>query len=630
MILYVINYTCSLNTVVTFLKMLLFLIFVFSAVVTFLGLRASIMQRYFTRGPQREGVIVVGATLLAALCGWIAMYLVQNAKTPGFKFESDGIFLLLLAGALYLLTGLRQRLKWPKWISDLCIIVAAFGSLWASHSTTITILSEPNSAQYIYLGKWAMPITILWMWVIVRMTGSLNRMSQVTGGYIGMVALALLILIKLDQRTTHFFPSDASAALAGAGLATIPLAIRNARFNIGRPAALTLGFILAQIATIGLLKNAVFFMMALSVIAFGLPLLDVSFFRLRAALRGEQINIDEHKLRLHKALLRRGVAPAKVAALYLVGGATLCGLGVLLARFVFNSDSPLWVLAWRACFLAVLLFCVFIVIFSLARVWMRRGEDEVVPDEIEAFGVRISPVSMTEAMDKIESFIKEGTPHHVVTSDANSILRAQEDEEYAAIMRRAALITPDGFGVVWGARLMNLPVYERVTGVDMVTGICERAAKNNYSIYILGSEPGVAATAAEKLTERYPGLRVAGTQHGFWKRDGIADEVIVQRIHDARPDVLFVAFGIPSQEKFIAKHFEALNVPVSLGVGGSFDVYSEKLKRAPQYIQRSGLEWLYRVWQEPWRWKRMGYVPRFMAFALREWMFGKRPTLRKP
>jgi N-acetylglucosaminyldiphosphoundecaprenol N-acetyl-beta-D-mannosaminyltransferase len=604
--------------------MLLVSIFLLSAALTLFGLRAPFMQRYFTRGPKREGVAVVGAVLLASLLGWLAFYVFEKRQAPNLTFHKDGVYLLFIAGALYLLAGLRRRYSWPMWISDALVVCAAFASLWVSRSTTITVLSEPNSAQFIYLGKWAMPVTLLWMWLIARMATTLNRMSQVTGGYLGVVALSLLFLMKLDPRAPHFFPADASAALAGAGLATVPFAIRRHDFDIGWPAALALGFILAQIATIGLLKNAVFFMMVLSVIAFGLPLLDVSFFRVRAALRGEQLSVEEQKLRLHEALLRRGVAPAKIASLYLVGGAALCAVGVLLARFVFNSSAPIWVLAIRGGGLLLALFCIFVLIFSLARVWMRRTADETVPEEIEAFGVRISPVSMTEAMAKIEEFIKDGTPHHVVTSDANAILRAQEDEEYAAIVRRAALITPDGFGVVWGARLMNLPVYERVTGVDMVTGICERAAKNNYSIYILGSEPGIAATAAEKLSERYPGLRVAGTQHGFWKQEGISDDQIIAQIREAGPDVLFVAFGIPAQEKFIAKHFDALGVPVSLGVGGSFDVYSEKLKRAPDYIQRSGLEWMYRVWQEPWRWKRMGYVPRFMAFALREWLFGKR------
>ena len=131
------------------------------------------------------------------------------------------------------------------------------------------------------------------------------------------------------------------------------------------------------------------------------------------------------------------------------------------------------------------------------------------------------------------------------------------------------------------------------------------------------------------MSERFAGLRVAGTQHGFYKKDGLSDEQIAERIRDLRPDVLFVAFGIPAQEKFIAKWFDVMNVPVSVGVGGSFDVFSENLKRAPLWVQRSGMEWLYRVWQEPWRWKRMGYVPRFMLFALREWMFGPSRANRK-
>lgn len=324
-----------------------------------------------------------------------------------------------------------------------------------------------------------------------------------------------------------------------------------------------------------------------------------------------------------------GLPPGKFAILTFLSGAILFIAGVIFARHILDASAPLWLITVRVLLLSALLFATFILVFSLARVWKRRSKDEVLLPSINLFGVAISPVTMQEALDRIESFIEKGTPHHVATSDANSILRAQKDEEYAAIIRRAALVTPDGFGVIWGARLMNLPVYERVTGVDMVTGICERATKKGHSIYILGSEPGIAATAAQKLAAQYPGLKIAGTQHGFWKKEGISDEAIVSQIAQAKPDVLFVAFGIPAQEKFIAENLHSLNVPVSIGVGGSFDVYSEKLRRAPIYIQRSGLEWLYRVWQEPWRWKRMGYVPQFMAFALREWLFGKRPSMPK-
>jgi len=169
-----------------------------------------------------------------------------------------------------------------------------------------------------------------------------------------------------------------------------------------------------------------------------------------------------------------------------------------------------------------------------------------------------------------------------------------------------------------------------VTGVDMVTGICERAAKHDYRLYILGSEEGVAATAARNLAGRYPGAHFVGTHHGFWRRDGKehglsseqADALMADEIRRATPDVLFVAMGIPSQEKFIAAQLERMNVPVCLGVGGSFDVYSGKFNRAPVAVQRLGMEWLYRVWIDPTRWKRMGYVPKFMLIAFQTWVFG--------
>jgi len=607
--------------------MISFFVFIFAAVLAAIGFRL-VAASTAARGPRPEAVVFVGAVLGAAFLG-----LLFHAFSPRIGLSELGaagvlpmVALLLVAAVLYALCALRGALGGPPFLADLLVIAAALASLHFLPDLNIHILRRPASSEYFDLGKWAAPLTIIWMWAAARMTAAMNRAPQVTGGYLGIVASVLWVLVALDARgATSFsatiFPTTVSAALAGAGLASLPFALRRANFNLSWSAALAMGFLLAQVATLGFLKNTAFAILALSLLAFGLPLLDVSFYRLKARRRDKKVDYQEEHLRLHEVLRRRGLAPAKIAALYLLLGAWLCALGVLLARWV---PAPIvgWQIALRLAFWMIMTLGGALLFFSVTRVLMRRREDEEIPDEVEAFGVKISPVTMQEALDRIDEFVAGRAPRHVLTSDANSILRAQEDAEYAAIMQRADLITPDGYGLVWGARLLNLPIYERVTGVDMVSGICERLARHGGSIYILGSAPGVAATAAQKLSERFSGLRVAGTQHGYFQKDGLSEEEVARAVRDAKPDVLFVAFGIPRQEKFIAQHRDAMAVPVSLGVGGSFDVYSENLKRAPEYVQRSGMEWLYRVWQEPARWKRMSYVPRFMLFALRTWIFG--------
>lgn len=357
-------------------------------------------------------------------------------------------------------------------------------------------------------------------------------------------------------------------------------------------------------------------------------MLDVTFLTIRATLRGQKLDWKENHVRLYEALLSRGVSPAKIGLLYFAVGLWICSLSFLTTRWLLLEFQGYFRAGLAVIVLVALAAVGAFVFLSVTRMLMRRRPGEEVPESLEAFGVRITPVSMCEALDRIEEFIAEGRatslPHHVVTSDANAVLTSRRDEEYAAIIRRAALITPDGFGLIWGARLLNLPVYERVTGVDMVTGICERAAKKDYRIFILGSEPGVASTAATNLAAKYPGLQMVGTHHGMILRDEALLASALQQVKDAKPDVLFVAMGIPLQEKFIAKYMADLQVPVLLGVGGSFDVYAGKFNRAPQYIQRMGLEWLYRVWIDPSRWRRMGYVPRFMVVAFKTWLFSAR------
>lgn len=541
---------------------------------------------------------------------------------------ADG-YLFLLTAALCLLSVLRLRFNHPAWLADAKVVVASVFAIAILGEMRWAYQATPHSGAFFGFSPSNFALTLFLMWAITRLTTALNRVPQASGGYFGIVALLLLLFLQQSGDALSYFPFAAGAAIGGAGLASVPLALKNPSFNLGWPAALATSFTLAQVVIFGLPHLTPQTALALCFLILALPLVDVLFYRVRP-------RPDGRKPRLHEGLQVRGISPTKIALLYSAIGLWLAFLGYLLSSL--STGGGILHTLTRVIAIFFIGASGFLLFYSVARILMRRAPGEEIPPEIEAFGVKISAVTMQEALDKIQGFIQSRQPHHVVTCDANAILQAKQDAEYANIIRRAALATPDGYGVIWGMRLLNFPIYERVTGVDMVTGICEFAAEKNYSIYILGSEPGedgqpgVAAIAAQNLAEKYPGLGIAGTHHGFWRRDakkeGISIEEADARMADivraAAPDVLFVAMGIPMQEKFIAAQMERINVPVSLGVGGSFDVYSGKFERAPQWVQRIGLEWLYRVFIDPSRWKRMGYVPRFMLLAIKVWLSGKK------
>jgi N-acetylglucosaminyldiphosphoundecaprenol N-acetyl-beta-D-mannosaminyltransferase len=232
------------------------------------------------------------------------------------------------------------------------------------------------------------------------------------------------------------------------------------------------------------------------------------------------------------------------------------------------------------------------------------------------FGVPLARIDMEGALARIDRFIADRSPHMIVTSDTPSIVRARDDAEYQEIVRAADLVTADGRGVVWMARVLGLPMRERVSGVDLVERICRRAVDRHYSAYLLGAMPGVAEEAAQALSARCPGLRIAGTDHGYFSDDEEAG--VVRRIAEARPDILFVALGAPRQEKWIRRHIAELQVPVAIGVGGAFDVLAGRVPRAPAWMQRAGLEWLFRLLREPARLPRMWALPRLVWMSLWE------------
>jgi N-acetylglucosaminyldiphosphoundecaprenol N-acetyl-beta-D-mannosaminyltransferase len=194
------------------------------------------------------------------------------------------------------------------------------------------------------------------------------------------------------------------------------------------------------------------------------------------------------------------------------------------------------------------------------------------------------------------------------------VVVAHHDPEFRALLNRADLALPDGIGLVWAGRWLGQPLRERVTGSDFVPRFAALAARQGYRPFFLGAAPGVAERAAAKLVQQHPGFRVAGCHAG--SPDPAEEDEIVSRVRATRPDVLFVAYGAPAQDYWIARNLARLEVPVAMGVGGTFDFIAGVVPRAPVWMQRLGLEWLFRLVRQPWRWRRQMALVEFIGLVL--------------
>lgn len=234
---------------------------------------------------------------------------------------------------------------------------------------------------------------------------------------------------------------------------------------------------------------------------------------------------------------------------------------------------------------------------------------------IRILGVRVDEYDMQQSLDLIGAFVSQGNTtdedglKQIVTINPEGVWLAQGDAELKRIIDEAALVTPDGNGVLWAARQLGTPLKERVAGIELLERICRRGAEEGWRVYLLGAKPGVADIAAEKLQEKYPGLQVAGCDNGYF-RD--REEQAVSSVREAKADVLFAALGMPYQEHWLYDHRHELGCKVAVGVGGSFDVLAGLVRRAPKLWQRLKLEWLWRLLSDPKRWRRYLVIPRYM------------------
>jgi N-acetylglucosaminyldiphosphoundecaprenol N-acetyl-beta-D-mannosaminyltransferase len=229
-------------------------------------------------------------------------------------------------------------------------------------------------------------------------------------------------------------------------------------------------------------------------------------------------------------------------------------------------------------------------------------------------GVDVCCADMDGVINNIKTIIKERRPSFVVAINPEKIMKAQDDEELKNLLNSAALQIPDGVGVLLASKMNGGAIRSRVTGIDLMQNVCALAAQNNYRVFMLGAKPGVAERAAEILKERYNGLSVVGIRDGYFKDE----KELCEEIKSSRADIMFVAMGSPKQENWITQNMDKLGVPFLMGVGGSYDVICGNIKRAPDWMCSLGLEWMYRLLKEPWRYKRMMVLPVFLGKVLGE------------
>ena len=241
---------------------------------------------------------------------------------------------------------------------------------------------------------------------------------------------------------------------------------------------------------------------------------------------------------------------------------------------------------------------------------------------VDIMGCRISSVTVFEALATIETWIEQQSQRcrFVVATGFHGVWEAQKNKEFRAILNSADLFCPDGIAPVWLSRIMGEPLNGRVPGPDLLAAFVSAANIKGYSSFFLGDTPETLSALASRITDRYPGHRIAGALSPPFRALTKADnEAILETIHRAKPDVLWVAFGLPKQELWIFQHLKELKIPVAVAVGAAFGFMSGKVKRAPRWMGRAGFEWLWRLAHEPRKlWHRdLVEGSKFLAHAIR-------------
>ena len=235
-------------------------------------------------------------------------------------------------------------------------------------------------------------------------------------------------------------------------------------------------------------------------------------------------------------------------------------------------------------------------------------------NRIDVLGVEFDDMDIVEAVELAMGFMEERRCAYAVTPNPEIVLECRKNRRLAAAVRAADMVLPDGVGVIYASRILGTPIKNRLPGIDFASALMARMSECGKKVFLLGAKSGVAELAAERLTERYPGLEICGVNDGYFAQED--NELVLEKINALSPDLILVCLGAPRQEIWMKNNAELLNAGLMIGLGGAMDVYAGVVERAPRKWRKLGLEWLYRLIKEPRRIKRMIKLPGILFAAL--------------
>ena len=500
----------------------------------------------------------------------------------------------IAAGIVAACIGFCQKVSKGKNLRFLYFLVGLGFSFFGPRIAFI----EFTKGEYFYLSYFvSIAISTMWIGFFTLFFQELDEIPGVCGL---MLAVTWFMISALILSSSHNLRDASQICIAGM---VFILVFWNRLIHpyrrLTEPLTALWGTLFAGISIFGVSKGITFYAMAFIPLAFfAIPLFETLLGVVSAAFSSNPTG--NHIC--YRQLLKAG--KDHVQSILIV--VRICSiLGVITALFQFNI----------AVFLSVLVSVV-IVVFA-AHIFFKikyNALSKPMDRHPSLWGIKLDNISLNYALTQAQHWIVSGqTAKMIVTPDALAALRSRTDNRYRGIVKRAGLVLPDGAGLTAALKLLGTPVQERIPGVEFTEHLCSRAAYEGWGVWLLGGEPGIAEVAAEKLVAKYPDLIISGTSDGYFKEN--ETEHICSEIARSGAKILFVGLGVPKQEYRMEDHLADTGVCVGMGIGGTMDVISGKLTRAPVFWQKICMEWLYRTLQEPWRWRRITKLPVFVFYV---------------